>query len=281
MEPVPLNALPKYSDWAAYLLDPSGEPPSDSTAYIGTETYEEIYARLLESYRDHPLSPIDAVKQIRSHGRSDGDLVSEDRTLYRVGVAELVEREYDTVQTALEPLLEGDETVLDLGCGWGWTLDAIASKFPGVRVVGGEYVPDGVEFARKVFVDGRDRERIAVDQFDFFGDWEIVDVVDGNCVVFTKGTLVTLSETESVVERLETLAAERSVTAGVHLEQVGPHPETVLGHLRRRYSRERGYDDAVLDHLRNSPELDVIDVTYDVHGSNPLHPLTRIRWQAR
>lgn len=281
MERIPLNALPKYSDWAASLLDPDGEPPSNPTAYIGPEAYEKRYARLLESYRDHPVPPAEAVERIRSHGRSTVDLVSADQTLYRVETDELVEREYETVQTALEPILDGDETVLDLGCGWGWTLDAIASEFPGVRVVGGEYVPAGVEFAREVFVDGGDRERIAVDQFDFFGEWELVDDVDGNCVVFTKGTLVTLSETESVVDRLETLAAERSVTAGVHLEQVGPHPETVLGHLRRRYSRERGYDDTVLEQLRNSPELDVIDVTYDVHGSNPLHPLTRIRWRAR
>ena len=67
----------------------------------------------------------------------------------------------------------------------------------------------------------------------------------------------------------------------VYLEQVGPHPETTLGLLRRRYSTIRGYNDGALEQLQAAPSLEVTDVTYDVHGSNPLHPLTRIRWRAR
>lgn len=279
MEHVPLEDLPKHSDWAAYLLDPSRNPPGEPTAYTGTETYEKQYRPLLESYRDPPTPAADVVEQIRSSGRSNPDLVSMDQRLYLAGPSELVDREYEVVQTALDPFLDGNETVLDLGCGWGWTVDAIAAGFPDTRVVGGEYVPAGVEFARKMVAD--EEMRITVDRFDFFGDWRILDHVDDDCVVFTKGPLVTLPETKPVVERLETLAIERSVTAGVHLEQVGPYPETVLGYLRRRYSRERGYSDDVLEQLRKSESLDMTDVTYDVHGANPLHPLTRIRWQAR
>lgn len=278
MEQLPLNDLPKHSEWAAYLLDPSRDPPGDPTAYTGTETYEEIYTHLLERYRENPVPAAETVERIRSTGPSDKHLVSMNETLYLVESDELTKQEYETVRSALDPVLSGGETVLDLGCGWGWTLDAIASGFPGVRVRGGEYAPSGVEFASAVFADGE--ERITVEQFDFFDDWNLDDDADGERVVFTKGALVTLPETEPVIERLATLADEGTVTAGVHLEQVGPHPKTVLGHLRQRYSQERCYSDNVLEQIREPSALKITDVTYDVHGSNPLHPLTRICWQS-
>ncbi|WP_254861801.1 class I SAM-dependent methyltransferase [Halovivax gelatinilyticus] len=279
MKPFPLDDLPERSEWAAYLLDPDRDPPGEPTAYNGTETYDRLYRQLLESCRERPLPERDTVRRIRSVGRSNPDLLSRDERLFLATPEELVDREYDVVQTALEPVIEGDETILDLGCGWGWTLDAIASNFSTVRVVGGEYTSAGVELARELVADGTDR--ITAEPFDFLGEWELVDDIDGDCVIFTKGALVTLSETESVIGRFEALAAEGTATTGVHLEQVGPHPETVLGLLRRRYTRVRRYDDTLLTRLRESPAIEVTDVTYDVHGANPLHPLTRIRWRAR
>ncbi|WP_049925632.1 class I SAM-dependent methyltransferase [Halopiger goleimassiliensis] len=276
MDRFPLEKLPQRSAWAAYLLDPDRDPPGEPTAYTDLETYQRIYGGVLEAHRDDPRSTREIVEAIRGRPDSERTVLSRGERLYLATTDELVDREYDVVRSALEPVLAGDETVLDLGCGWGWTLSAIASGFPEVRVVGGEYVPEGVAFARETFADGRDR--ISVDRFDFYGDWD--SIVDGgdDCVVFTKGALVTLPESESVVDRLERFATEDRITAGVHLEQVGPHSETVLGLLRRRYSRERGYNDDLLEQLQESSVLAVTDVTYDVHGSNPLHPLTRIRW---
>lgn len=90
---------------------------------------------------------------------------------------------------------------------------------------------------------------------------------------------MTLPETGAVVERLDRLAEVGDVCAGVHLEQVGPHPETVLGLLRERYARERGYNMALHSHPVDAESIRVTDSAYDVLGDNPLHPLTAIRWQ--
>lgn len=280
MEQLPLDELPKHSPWTEYLLDPSRDPPDDPTAYARTEHYEKIYSHALEEHRENPLPASEAVERIRSRGRPDPSPASMNQRLYLLDADELVRREYETVRTALEPVLAGGETVFDLGCGWGWTLDAIATGFPDVRVVGGEYVPAGVELARELAAD--DNERVTVEQFDFLGDWSVVEAAEEESVVFTKGTLVTLDRPKNVVERLAALAAEGQLTTGVHLEQVGHHPKTVLGMLRRRYASERGYNGCdLLEQLRDAPPLEVIDVTYDVYGSNPLHPLARIRWRAR
>jgi len=280
MRPLPLDELPAHSDWAAYLLGSTDEPPQDPSAFTGTETYDSIYSNILDAYRENPAPPAEFYRRTRSKGRSEPDVISVDEELFLATTAELIALEDAVVRDALDPVLDGGETVVDLGCGYGWTLGVIADAFPGVTVVGGEYSAAGVELARAVY--DRD-DRVTVEQFDLLGDCEMVEVAGDDAgsddvIVFTKGAFVTLPEVGPAVERLDALADSGDVAAGVHLEQVGPHPETVLGMLREQYSRERGYSDDLRCHLADASALRVTDVSYDVLGDNPLHPLTAIRW---
>lgn len=279
MKSFPLDDLPAHSSWATYLLGAVDKPPRDPDLFTGTETYEKIYEHLLESYRENSPSYEEFVRQTRGSGRNEQSLVSIEEELFLVNDAELVERDRTVVREALSPVLDSGETVLDLGCGWGWTLGAITDAFPDVQVVGGEYSTAGVELARELHADD---DRISVAQFDFYGDWDLLDSVpdDEDTVVFTKGAFVTLPETGPTVERFEELVQAGDLQAGAHLEQVGPHPKTVLGIIRERYAQERDYSMDLLDHLEDASSLTITDTTYDVLGDNPLHPLTEIQWQS-
>ncbi len=278
MKSVPLDDLPTHSSWAAYLLSGVTEPPRDPNLFTGTETYDTIYEHLLESYRETSPSYEEFVRQTLGHGRNEQSLISIEEELFLVDDAELVAHDKTIVREALSPVLDGGETVIDLGCGWGWTLGAIADAFTDVQVVGGEYSKAGVELARELHAD---HDRISVAQFDFFGDWGLLDAIpdDQNTVVFTKGALVTLPETGTPVEQFERFVQAENLQAGVHLEQVGPHPETVLGILRERYAKERGYNMDLLAHIEEASTLSITDTAYDVLGDNPLHPLTEIQWE--
>lgn len=278
MEPLSLDDLPKHSAWASYLLDPRGDPPDDPGAYTRTETYEELYARLLESYRANPVGADAFVREVRATGRADPGAISVDEALYLASPEELVARERTVVRDALAPFVTGGETVVDLGCGWGATLGTIADAFPDATVIGGEYSARGVELARELHAA---RDRIAVEPFDFHGDRGLVDAGTGDVVVFTKAAVTTLTSVDSVVDRFASLASAGDVVGGVHLEPVDVHPETVLGLLRRRYGRVRGYNGELLDELERRDALTVTDVTYDALGANPLHPSTAIRWRPR
>ncbi|PSQ36603.1 hypothetical protein BRD05_02580 [Halobacteriales archaeon QS_9_70_65] len=279
MKSVPLDDLPTHSSWTTYLLGGIDEPPRDPSLFAGTETYDDIYEHLLRSYRENSPSYEEFVRQTRGSGRNERELVSVGEELFLVDDAELVELDRTVVRGAVEPVLDGGETVLDLGCGWGWTLGTIADAFPDAQIVGGEYSTAGVELARELHADD---DRISVEQFDFHGDWRILDAVadDADTVVFTKGVFPTLPEAGPTVERFEKLVQVGDVQAGAHLEQVGPHPETVLGILRERYARERDYSMDLLDELGDASPLTVTNTAYDVLGDNPLHPLTEIRWQS-
>lgn len=278
MKPLPLDELPRHSTWAAYLLGSTDDPPGDPTAFTGTERYGEIHRSLLTEYRENPTPPAAFSVRTRSTGRSEPGVLSIDEELFLATTDELVAHERAVVREALRPVLDGGETVFDLGCGWGATLGVIADAFPGVAVVGGEYTAAGVELARELHDDA---DRIGVEQFDLLEGWDLLDTTGGERVVFTKETVTTLPDVDHVVEQLDALAAAGDVSVGVHLEQVGPHPRTVLGLLREQYADERGYDVTFRDRLADAEALQVTSVSSDVVGANPLHPVTLLRWEAR
>jgi Mycolic acid cyclopropane synthetase len=277
MEPFPLDRLPHRSDWAGYLLDPTRDPPGDLEAYTDVSVYDGIYEQVLDRYREGDFDHEEFVLEIRGAGRENPGLISIEGDLFLARSAELVAREHEVVCDALAPVLDGGETVLALGCGWGANLGVIADEFPDVTVIGGEIAEHGVTVSRELHAD---EARVSVKQFDFHGAWELFDEHD-DIVVFTRGALATLDDTGPVIDRLATRALDGDVIAGVHLEQTGPYPDdSVLGLLRRRYADVRGFDIDLLPTLREHPEISATHADHDVVGANPLHPQTAIRWRS-
>ncbi len=275
MEHLPLDRLPQHSDWVGFLLNSNRDPPGDPEAYTDIAVYDDIYGRLLERYRNSDLDRETFTLETRAGGRDEPDVISSNEDLFLASTEELVAREEDAVRDVLRPVIDGDETVVALGCGWGANLGVIAETFD-VTVVGGEIAERGVTLARELHADD---DRVSVERFDFFDDWSILD--HDEVVVFTRGSLSIIDGVASIIDRLASRAVDGDVVAGVHLEQTGPHPpDTVLGLLRQRYADVRGYDTELLSILRNHDDVAVTHSDYDVVGANPLHPQTAVRWRS-
>lgn len=275
MRSLDLDDLPKHSEWARYLINPTGDPPADPDAYSDVDDYDRMYEPLLEEYRQNPVDTDKFAQQIYAKG---GDSpISQKERLYLSTPTELHSRAKSAVRDAFKGVEDTPETVVDLGCGYGSALRTIADTFPDATILGGEYSPHGVELARELHTG---IDRIQVEEFDFYGSWDIFGEVSGDTLIFTRGTLMGLHEIEEIVDQFASRADEGNVIGGVHLEQVDLHPETTLGLLRRRYASVRGYSKRLMPLLTHHSDLDVIEVSYDELGPNPLHPQTKIRWQA-
>ncbi|WP_049971776.1 hypothetical protein [Haladaptatus cibarius] len=153
MEPLALDKLPQQSEWSGYLLDTDRDPPGDFDAYTDPAVYDDIYGHVLNHYRETNLDREGFAVETRSRGREEPDVISVEKELFLSSSNELHSREKDVVRKALRPVLEGGETVLALGCGWGKNLGIIADGFPDVTVVGGEITEKGVEISRELHAE--------------------------------------------------------------------------------------------------------------------------------
>jgi hypothetical protein len=284
MRELPLADLPKHSPWPARLL--GSADGGDDAAYGGTgvSAYDEVYANLLGLVESNPETGFRELQRSANRYAEESPVpISRAETLYLVDVDEKQQLQDEALVASLAGTLDGGETVVALGCGWGYELGVLAEAYPDCEFVGGDPTENGVALGRELFGD---RERIRIEAFDFRDDhWDLLDDVladesADDVVLFTQGSLTALSSVQDIVTETLTEYADR-VREGVHLEHVYElHPEeSLLGLLRRGYADLRNYNDDLLASLRTTESLDVVSATYDVVGGNPLHPLSEIRWE--
>lgn len=153
MDRLPLDELPQHTEWAASLLDPNRDFPSNPDAYTDAEAYDDIYTDMLEQYLEDPTDREQFALIAKDAGRDDPDVISVNEQCYLASSAELLAREQTAVRNTLETVIGGGEAVVCLGCGWGATLGVIVDAFPDVSVVGGELAERGVELARELHAE--------------------------------------------------------------------------------------------------------------------------------
>lgn len=282
---LPLDELPAHSPWPARLLGLSDGGETDIGG-TGVSAYDEVYGNLLGVVRETPEMGFRELRRTANHYAEESPVpVSRAEQLYLVDVDEKQELQDEALVASLAGTLEGVETVVALGCGWGYELGVLADAYPDCEFVGGDPAENGVALGRELFGE---RDRIRIEPFDFRDDrWApledaLADGGDGDSdvVLFTRGSLTALPSVRDVVADALTEYAGR-VRAGVHLEHVYElhSAESLLGLLRRGYADARNYNDDLLTALRAADCVDVASATYDVVGGNPLHPLSEIRWE--
>ena len=277
LQPMSVDELPAHSDWPARLLGLTAE--SEEWGGTGTEPYERQFRELLELHRDNPDWTVhDLLREIKRHARDDPSPVSRDGDLYTASREAIQDLQDNALLAAVEPALDGDELVVVLGCGFGADLGVLAEAYPDCAFVGGEPTASGRALADRLFAND---EHIAIERFDFRDEaWEPLERnSERDVVMVTRESLSTLASSRDAVGRLAGYAGE--VVAGVHLEYVDElhSTESMLGLLRRAYTRERGYDRDLLSSLRAVDGVRIEAPTYDVVGANPLHPLSVVRWR--
>lgn len=275
LDPLALDDLPAYDDWPARLLGLDEDAPE--WGGVGLDAYETEFGRLREVVDEHPeWTARDLALAGKRHARADPGPVSVGADLHLASPEDVQRLQDEALVAAVAPVMDDAETVVALGCGYGPELDVLAAAFPSHRLVGGEPTTGGRALADRLLPD-----RVAVEPFDFRDDrWDVLERGE-RVVVLTRGSLTALPSSRDAVATLAGHAD--AIAAGVHLEHVdGLHPtDSLLGLLRRAYTRERGYDADLLSALRESERVAVEATEYDVVGANPLHPLSTIRWRPR
>lgn len=161
------------------------------------------------------------------------------------------------IVSSLYPLLDGVETVVELGAGFGQTLEVIRRAYPLFRYVAGEFSPTARTLGERVAQD------ITFVPFDFYDpEWSIFNDVK-NALVLSFHAIEMVSDAKMVADKLKTYAPH--IRAMSFFEPIYDEGDSPILEARRRYIEAN-------DYCRNILQSFDAEVERDFFGNNPLFP---------
>lgn len=277
-----INELPRWSPWPSRIMGTCPwETPHRTVEKVSAEYDRDKYARCL-AYLERAHSQACTAEDIKRFELGD-DMskricISVGEELFLAEFAEARRQFYEVLRSSLSTAIEGAGTVVELGCGYGFNLWHLSQHFHRQVFVGGEYSPNAVELANRLYAHNG---RVQVCGFDFYDSaYRLLDPLDGPVLVFTSHAIEQLPTAAAVLKAL--VHHRRKIAGVVHFEPVFEvNDDSLLGQLRRRYIEMNDYNRDLLTLLRRDSAIEVEEVRSDVIGLNPLNATTIVRWGFR
>lgn len=280
IEEIPLDDLPRWSNWPARMLGlESFVPPVRTTEKIAQEYGQEKWQFALDTFEKSGRT-LDATALRKMYYAQGGD--APRAAVYR---GKLVAARTPTIICWYDDLLAdwmgpsigGARTVVELGAGFGHVLWSLRQRFPGKVYRGGEYTDSAVKLAELLYADHPD---ISVQHVNFYdNDYAVLDEAEGPVVVFTSQAIEQIPDCRGIIDAL---AKHRSKIAAVfHIEPAFDlqTPATLLGQMRRRYLEINDYNRNLFGTLKSRADIRIVRLEQDVIGWNPFNCLGMVHWE--
>ena len=176
MREISLNELSRWSPWPKRLLglEQWSVPVRDSKK-VEKEYNLDKYGALLKRFGDRQAS----VEEVRlaQFGDASQMCIAKGSQLYLCSLSEAVDMERQLVREVLRGC--ECESIVELGCGYGFNLAVASSLYPDKRVVGGDFSENAVNLGGHLGLDVR--------RFDFYSEssYEFLSTLPTPIVVFT------------------------------------------------------------------------------------------------
>jgi SAM-dependent methyltransferase len=276
---ISLNDLPAWSQWPKELLGLSQrQTTSRTTEKVEQEYNKEKYFSCIEKYKKvEGKITMDEMKQSEVGTDTTANCVSFGDDLFIMELGEARKAYYSIIKEALAPHIEKSDSILELGCGYGYNLWMLQQEFstPKLHWFGGEYSTNAVELGRQF---ARRTENTEIDQFNFYETpYDILQKTNGLMTVFTSHAIEQIPSAVSFIEGLR-LHKDR-INRVINIEPVYESDETLLGLMRRRYTEICDYNTDLLTLLENAPDIHIVSIKKNVMGINPLNSSSVIEWE--
>ena len=278
---VDLNNLPAWSVWPARLLGLAPWTiPSRTLQKVEQEYDKEKYAQCLDYYYIHAGGNVtpEEIKQFELGRGADSQIcISYGDDLYETSLTEARAEYYGLFQDTLRREVERCETVVELGCGYGYNLWMLKQHFPTKTFLGGEYSDNAIRLVSHLY---QHDPKIRVLYFNFCDhqSYSLLKEVKPPIVMFTMHAIEQLQSSAPVLDAI--LRYRESIQAVFHFEPVYQlHDETLLGLMRRRYAELNDYNRDLLFELQQRSYIRILSIQANVIGLNPLNPTSVLEWE--
>lgn len=280
---IELNDLPKYSPWPARLIGLSDWVPRNRNDQLALREYGEKWGNLLQDYHNHEFANVHQAMEylFRTHFPANMLFHVDEQIYYSENDSRFWNFFYMRITEVLSECLEPNDTLVELGCGWGRNLFYALKAGLCSDAIGGEYTKEG-EMLGSLIAKQFDVP-IEFSHFDYYNPAsEFMHKLKGT-VVFTHNSIEQISY---LPEKTILSLIESRPKAVIHFEPVYEYrnKETLLHYLWKRYTETNDYNRNLLTVLKTFEKEGRLKITIEkVHalGLNAFNPGSFIVWEPK
>jgi hypothetical protein len=268
-----INELPAYSPWPARLLFRDRPKPERTPETILAEYNKVKWASLLNYWNTHSGVSIRALLKFGETG--NGKCAFSTSSKLYLEDWDVMQNISDSVLIkVLKPYVSLSNTIIELGCGWGYNLFTLQSVWKNKYYIGGDLCPNAVKLGMQI---ARSDSRMSYKVFNFMdNNWTVFDKINTPAIIITRHAIEQLPSAQHAITQL--VRHKDKIAAVIHLEPVCvPREPTLLSLLRIAYTEANNYNTDLLKLAQDNSKK--IHFEYDVCGINPLNPTSLLVWQ--
>ncbi len=274
-KPIALSDLPQHSLWPARLL---GLAPWEDVRRDHAKVDQEYnlgnYKKCLDFFDHAAHKP--SLQEVRRQefGEVSTALSSRGDDLVLMDFWESYQAYYDLIAASVLPRAKGARTILELGCGYGYNLDMLRERAQGFAYCGGEFSPNAVALAGKLF-----KGDIKVEPLDLYAAaYPVLEAAEGPVVIYTAHAIEQIPDISNLFVVL--VKHKDKIQEVIHCEPVqGLQGDSLLGLLRRSYTNACDYNRNLIEELRRRDDIEILEATPNVFGVNAFNATSVIRWR--
>ena len=267
-----LDELAAWSRWPSRLLGlEEWVPQARTVEKVEAEYNETKYSECLRYYEEHPGASIDDIRRFQS-SRSLGSEIcfSLGSSLYVTDFETAHETRFGIFLSAMRPLMKDAQTIIELGCSYGYNLHLLSKHNQEHSFIGGELSENAVDLGGRLF---REQPRIQLRRFNFYDpkSYEFLNELPGPLIVLTVHAIEQLPSCQVVIENL--LRFGKRIDRVIHFEPAHDrHDTSLLGLMRQRYTEMNDYNRDLVSVLENSADVQLLQYEPEVVGITPMNP---------
>lgn len=280
---IDLDDVPKYSSWPTRLTGLSDWIPRNRDDQLVLREYGGKWGALLRDYKNHEFENLDKAMEylFRRHFPSNILFHIGEQIYLSKNNAQFWDFFYSKVRDILTEYMTPEDTLVELGCGWGRNLFYALQSRLCKKAVGGEYTEEGLMLGK--LIGKQFRLPIEFFHFDYYNpNLELMQKLKGT-VVFTHNSIeqITYLPEETILPLIE--SRPRAV---IHFEPIYEYrnKDTLLHYVWKRYTEINDYNRNLLTVLKMFEEQGRLKITIEkVHslGLNAFNPGSFIVWEPK
>lgn len=278
---VDINDLPKYSHWPARLIGLSEFSPANRTEQLVLEEYGQKWGKLLQDYTTQTF--VDLGKAIdylfRSYFPPFFLFHIGEQIYHSENSPEFWSFIYSEIVARLAPYLTSDDTLVELGCGWGRNLLYSLRHSLCKNALGGEFTEEGVRLG--TFIGEQFNLPVEFFHFDWYHPAQEFMHQLKDAVIFTHNSIEQIGTMpEETILRL--IESEPKIV--IHFEPIYEYrkQETLLHFFWKKYTEINDYNRnllTVLKMIEQQGRLEILNEEVHALGLNAFNPGSFISWK--